>query len=120
MLAQYGPDNGFGWRLNDVVGAQIVSVPSAVPVERAQLVLRTFMLSLLGVFAAVFAGFNLMLHCIVTRRLSQLTQLANDVSLGKAGTREFEARGRDEIAQLAQSFGRMRISLASAMQMLGE
>jgi len=120
MLARYGPDNGFGWQLHDVVGAQIVSVPADVPLERAHLLLRTFMLSLLAVFAAVFVAFNVMLHGLVTRRLTRLTDLANDVSLGKPGDATFEARGQDEISQLAQSFGRMHVSLASAMQMLGE
>jgi protein-histidine pros-kinase len=120
MLAQYGPNNGFGWHLNEVVGAQIVSVPAAVPLERAHLVFRTFLLSLLGVFAAVFVAFNLMLHALVTRRLTRLTGLANDVSLGKTEQAAFEAHGEDEIAQLAQSFGRMHVSLASALQMLGE
>jgi len=52
MLARYGPDNGFGWQLHDVVGAQIVSVPADVPLERAHLLLRTFMLSLLAVACA--------------------------------------------------------------------
>ena len=27
MVAKYGPANGFGWQLNEVIGAQIVSVP---------------------------------------------------------------------------------------------
>jgi len=120
MLALYGPNNGFGWRMNEVVGAQVVSVPTAVPVERAKLVFRTFMLSLLAVFAVVFVAFNLMLHGLVTRRLVRLTGVANDVSLGNAHAKDFESQGRDEIAQLAQSFSRMRISLASAMNMLGE
>jgi HAMP domain-containing protein len=120
MLALYGPNNGFGWRQGDVVGAQIVSVPTAVPVERAHQVMLTFMLSLLGVFGAVFIAFNLMFHAIVTRRLTRLTDAANEVSMGKACDAAFEAQGRDEIGQLAQSFGRMRISLASAMTMLSE
>ena len=34
MVAQYGPANGFGWQLNEVIGAQIVSVPLGVPLER--------------------------------------------------------------------------------------
>jgi protein-histidine pros-kinase len=120
MLAQYGPNNGFGWHLNEVVGAQIVSVPTAVPVERAHLVFRTFMFSLVAVFAAVFVAFNLMLHALVTRRLTRLTGLANEVSLGRTDQAAFEARGHDEIAQLAQSFGRMHVSLSSAMQMLAD
>ncbi len=120
MLALYGPSNGFGWKLGEVVGAQIVSVPTAVPVERANRVFQTFMLSLGGVLAGVFVAFNLMFHGIVTRRLARLTGAANDVSLGRDVEGGFEARGSDEIAQLAQSFGRMRISLASAMSMIGD
>jgi protein-histidine pros-kinase len=120
MLALYGPNNGFNWHLHEVIGAQIVSVPAAVPLDRAHMVFRTFMLALVGVFAAVFVAFNLMLHALVTRRLTRLTDLANDVSLGKAEQAAFEARGHDEIAQLAQSFGRMQVSLTSAMQMLAE
>jgi len=33
MVDKYGPANGFGWNLNEVIGAQIVSVPMALPVE---------------------------------------------------------------------------------------
>ncbi len=120
MVARYGPSNGFGWRLGEVVGAQVVSVPTAVPLERAHLALRTFVLSLLAVFAAVFVAFNLMFHRIVTRRLRRLTRLAHEVSLGHAAAGDFAAEGHDEIAELARSFSRMRISLASAMQMLGD
>jgi protein-histidine pros-kinase len=31
-----GPANGFGWILNDVIAAQIISVPTAIPVGRAK------------------------------------------------------------------------------------
>jgi hypothetical protein len=30
MLIQYGSMNGFGWKLGEIVGAQIVSVPATV------------------------------------------------------------------------------------------
>jgi len=35
MIDLYGPANGFGWKLNEVVGAQIVSVPMALPIKRS-------------------------------------------------------------------------------------
>ena len=31
MVEVYGPTNGFGWRLNETIGAQIISVPMALP-----------------------------------------------------------------------------------------
>jgi protein-histidine pros-kinase len=40
------------------------------------------------------------------------------VSLGKGDTPAFEAKSRDEIGVLAQSFNRMRRSLVTAMKML--
>jgi protein-histidine pros-kinase len=41
MVAAYGRQNGFGWKLNEVVGAQIVTVPLSVPLARAQQVCET-------------------------------------------------------------------------------
>ncbi len=35
MIKLYGTANGFGWQLDDIIGAQIVSVPMAVPVAMA-------------------------------------------------------------------------------------
>jgi protein-histidine pros-kinase len=31
MIKLYGPANGFGWKLNEIVGAQVVSVPMTLP-----------------------------------------------------------------------------------------
>ena len=42
MLDVYGNANGFGWKMNEMIGAQVVSVPMAVPIERANHTLRTF------------------------------------------------------------------------------
>src|SRR5262244_3511766 len=61
LLRRYGPANGFGWKLHDVIGAQVVSVPMALPVERAEKAFYTFMVSLAGVFAVVFVLLNAML-----------------------------------------------------------
>jgi hypothetical protein len=53
MVAKYGPANGFGWQLNEVVGAQIVSVPMDVPLARAERSFNVFIGSLVGVFVVV-------------------------------------------------------------------
>ena len=41
VIDKYGSANGFGWQLKDVVGAQIVSVPYELPLQRANTVLRS-------------------------------------------------------------------------------
>jgi protein-histidine pros-kinase len=120
MIEMYGPANGFGWKLNEIIGAQIVSVPLAVPVKRADDTFRVFMISLTAVFAFIAIALNLMLMFIVIRPVSRLSEIADQVSLGKIDAPEFKSKGKDEIAVLAGSFNRMRTSLVQAMKMLEE
>jgi protein-histidine pros-kinase len=120
MIEMYGPANGFGWKLNEVIGAQIVSVPLTVPVKRADDTFRVFLISLTAVFAFIAIALNLMLMFIVIRPVSRLSEIADQVSLGKIDAPEFKSKGKDEIAVLAGSFNRMRTSLVQAMKMLEE
>jgi len=120
MIQLYGPANGFGWKMNEVIGAQIVSVPMTLPVKRADDTFKVFMISLSAVFAFIFVALNLMLHAIVIRPVTQLSRIADEVSLGNLDAPSFVRKGKDEIAILAGSFNRMRTSLVQAMKMLGE
>jgi protein-histidine pros-kinase len=120
MIDLYGPANGFGWKLNEVVGAQIVSVPMTLPIKRSEDTFKVFMISLTMVFAFIFVALNLMLYTIVIRPVMKLSQVADQVSLGQLDATGFAVKGKDEIAALAGSFERMRTSLVQAMKMLGE
>ena len=120
MLDVYGANNGFGWKHMEIIGAQVVSVPMHVPLKRANAMLRTYMLSMLGIFVFLFVALNIMVHLFVTRRITQMSRLADQVSLGQFHAEEFDVAGSDELSVLARSFGRMRTSLASAMKMLEE
>jgi protein-histidine pros-kinase len=118
MIKLYGPANGFGWRLNEIVGAQVVSVPMSLPLQKAQRTFYTFMGSLVAVFAAVFIALNAMLNWMIVRPVAQLSHAADQVSTGNFEIPEFPERGRDEIALLGRAFNRMRRSLQKAMQMI--
>jgi len=118
LVDKYGPANGFGWNLNEVIGAQIVSVPLDVPLKRAERSLTVFVGSLVGVLLAVGVVLNLMIWMIVVRPVTRLSALADRVSQGDLEAPDFKTGGRDEIAVLAQSFSRMRASVVQAMRML--
>jgi protein-histidine pros-kinase len=118
MIKLYGTANGFGWKLNEVVGAQIVSVPMSLPLQKAQRTFYTFMGSLVAVFALVFVALNLMLNWMIVRPVARLSRAADQVSTGNFEIPEFPERGRDEIALLGRAFNRMRRSLQKAMQMI--
>ena len=118
MLALYGEANGFGWKLDEIIGTQVVSVPMSVPIENANRALVTFMASLAGVFALVFIVLNVMLGWMILRPIRSMAQAADAVSTGNFEVQEFPETGKDEISGLGASFNRMRRSLQKAMQML--
>ncbi len=118
MVDRYGPANGFGWQLNEVIGAQVVSVPTDVPIQRAQAAYRTFMVSLTAVFLFIGIALNLMLLIMVIRPVTKLSKLADQVSMGQMDVPDFRVAGRDEIGTLTESFNRMKKSLIQAMKML--
>ena len=119
LVEQYGPANGFGWKMNEIIGAQIVSVPTEVPIERANRAFKTFMVSLTAVFVFIFIALNLMLWYLVIRPVTKLSRLADQVSQGEnMDAPDFEVKSGDEIGVLTQSFNRMKKSLVQAMKML--
>ena len=120
MVARYGPANGFGWQMNEVIGAQIVSVPMDVPLARADHSFKLFMGALVGVFLAVGLLLNLMIWTLVVQPVTQLSALADRVSQGDMAAPEFASHSRDEIGVLATSFARMRASVVQAMKMLDD
>jgi protein-histidine pros-kinase len=118
MLSLYGEANGFGWKLNEIVGAQVVSVPMSVPIENANRAFVTFMGSLFAVFVLVFVVLNVMLSWLIVRPIQKMAQTADAVSTGDFEKEEFTDKGKDEIAVLGASFNRMRRSLQKAMQLI--
>ncbi|MEJ8853288.1 DUF3365 domain-containing protein [Variovorax robiniae] len=118
LIDKYGPANGFGWQLNEVIGAQVVSVPMALPLARAEQTFKVFMGSLIGIFVAIGIVLNVMLYLLVIRPVTTLSKVANRVSLGEPDVPEFNTKGSDEIGTLAKSFARMRNSLDQAIKMI--
>ena len=119
MIDKYGPANGFGWNLEEIVGAQVVSVPTAVPLARADRAFRTFMFSLAGVLVTIGVVLNFLLYWMFVRPVTKISALADRVSLGELDAADLEVRSGGEIQTLAESLARMRKSLAHAMKLLG-
>jgi HAMP domain-containing protein len=118
MTALYGTQNGFGWKLGEIVGAQVVSIPLAVPLERAHRTFLLFIAALAGTFIIVIIIVDLLLRYIVVKPVKEISDMASEVSLGRLNTPELVSNSRDEIGSLTVSFNRMRRSLQNAMRML--
>lgn len=118
MLKLYGAANGFGWQLNETVGAQIVTVPTSYPIQKAESAFRIFMGSMTGIFVFIIIVLNVMLQAIVIKPVTSMARISDEISKGNMQAEEFKESGSDEISVLGGAFNRMRRSLEKAIKML--
>src|SRR6185503_8276890 len=118
MVKIYGPNNGFGWKHMEVIGAQIVSVPMSLPIANANRAFYAFMASLSAVFVVLFVILNVMMSSLIVRPITRMSKAADEISKGNMEMPEFSETGKDEVSLLAQSFNRMRRSLEKAIELI--
>ena len=117
QLITYGSENGFGWKLNEIVGAKIISVPAGAVLSNA----RRLQFLVIGVlvfgFLVAAAVLNLFLKFSIINPLMQMAKWSREVSTGNLSA-DFEHQSKDEIGILAASMNRLKVSLEMAMNML--
>jgi protein-histidine pros-kinase len=75
MVKKYGTTNGFAWKLNEVIGAQIVSIPAKLAHASAERALRAILLWLGGILGFVLVAANIIGLLFFGRSSSTLTCL---------------------------------------------
>jgi HAMP domain-containing protein len=119
QINTYGTENGYGWKLNEIVATQIVYVPAQRIFQNAN---RSFII-VMGVVAMIFTALvaivNLLLKRTVLGRIKQISTVAEQVSVGNMNA-GFGRQRKDEIGDLAEAFNRMKYSLEIAMNMLNK
>ena len=119
MIKTYGPTNGFGWKENEIIGAQIISVPVSKATDIAHRTYTRMMLSFIVVGLVTLIVLDLALYFTVIRALNRFATDADRISRGDLDVPELQVKGNDEISMLAAAFNRMHRSLAAAVKMLG-
>lgn len=115
MINLYGTANGFGWKLNEIVGAQIITVPANNVINKAHQSSLLIILIVSTIFIATILLVNFFLNRQVVMPLKRMTRIAEEVSTGHMDV-EFEQMSNDEIGNLAKAFKRMQLSLEMAMK----
>ena len=119
VIDRYGPINGMGWKLNEIVGAQVISVPAETVIIQARKSFAVIMAIVSGIFVIVILLVNYLLNRNVIRPLKKMARVAEEVSTGYMNA-EFEKTANDEIGNLAEAFKRMKLSLSMAMNRISQ
>ena len=118
LVKRYGTQNGFGWQPNEIVAAQIISIPMSVPIKLANQGLRNLLITLGTIFFVTIALIDIGMYFIVIRPLRKVSHTADRISTGEIDLPPLPVKGKDEIAEVTTSFNRMHTSLKKAMELL--
>ena len=118
MIAVYGTANGFGWKADEVVGAQIITVPMSVPIDIANQAYYRLLLYLVATLILTIVALDAGIYRLVIRPLKLVSETADRISTGEKDVPPLRVNGKDEIAMVTMSFNRMQVSLAKALRML--
>jgi methyl-accepting chemotaxis protein len=120
MLAVYGSANGFGWKPDEIVGAQIISVPMSVPIAIAHEAFRSLLIALVLTLLVAVCAIDAGVYWFVIRPLRTVSESGDRISRGEKDVPSLVVSGKDEIASVTASFNRMQVSLSKALAMLQE
>jgi protein-histidine pros-kinase len=120
MITVYGTEHGFGWKPQEVVGAQIISVPMSVPIAIADSAFHELVFFLVATLLVTIIALDLGVYAFVLRPLKKVSETADRISRGEKNVAPLVPAGHDEIATVTASFNRMQLSLAKALRMLEE
>ncbi|MGI4765166.1 MAG: c-type heme family protein [Janthinobacterium lividum] len=116
MVAHYG-NNGFGWKMGDVIGIQLVEVPVVGPNAQALKGLLVTLGSLSCVLVLTFSIFLLLLRRYVTHPLETIIRNTRQTSLGGDELPRGTATLNGQFCDLEQSIKRLRLSLDEALRL---
>lgn len=117
QIATYGDSNGFGWKMNEVVGAQVISVPAWEIIKDVKNLRKLVLGVVLVLLLPAILILNLFLKYLITNPLDKMSALSKKLSTGDMSV-EFDLEGKDEIGILASSLNRLKASLKIAMDMI--
>jgi sensor histidine kinase YesM len=116
-LASYGTENGFGWKLHDILGTQIIYVPASKVFDSARQAFSLFIGIFIGIFTLVILLINYLLKRNVIQPIKPMAQMAQKISADTMSVEEAEefdrkslgaiAKRGDELGQLGRVFQKM-------------
>uniref|UniRef100_B8HL56 Circadian input-output histidine kinase CikA n=1 Tax=Cyanothece sp. (strain PCC 7425 / ATCC 29141) TaxID=395961 RepID=B8HL56_CYAP4 len=111
LIDRYGTQNGFGWRLQEVVAAQTIYVPADYVIRKTHQYLVLVMSTFVGIFAVVIVLINRLVKQSVIQPIQQLMRLTRQVIRGEGCSPTLPTvpltRRTDELGDLSRAFTQM-------------
>jgi protein-histidine pros-kinase len=118
LIAKYGPVNGFGWRMNETIGIQSLTVPAAQEFKNTGEIVMLLAAGLLLIFGLTYFALTVPLDFLLVRPLRALAQAAESASTSTDSRIALPESGAQEIRSIAAAIQRLRTSLGKSLARL--
>ncbi|MEN8257806.1 MAG: DUF3365 domain-containing protein [Thermodesulfobacteriota bacterium] len=112
QVSIYGSENGYNWKMNEIVASLLVYIPISEAIAQA----KQTALMLLGIGAGclIFTLFviSIFLERGVVQPIIRLNTRTEEISLGKGLDQAVIIKSNDEVGSLSRAIDRLRISVA--------
>ncbi|MBY0522846.1 MAG: DUF3365 domain-containing protein [Gemmataceae bacterium] len=118
IVARYGRDHGYGWKVGDISSAIMITVPAA-DIRASQSAGMRTVLSVMGGLGLVLTGIVwLLFRLLVDGRLRRLGTMMGRVASNPAAEARIADPARDELGDMAVAFDRMAHALRETHRLL--
>lgn len=114
QIATYGDKNGFGWHLNEIVGAKIISVPASKVLGFSRQLQAKILFLFVGIAIGAISLANWFLNEEILFPLKKISQICTRISTGDF-TQTFKHNSSDEIGTLTNAISLIAKSLKIAL-----
>lgn len=118
MIAKYGPNNGFGWKVDEIVAIQSLTVPAAEELRETGEIAMILAGGLLVLFLAIYLALTVSIDSLLVRPLNALARAADAASMTSDTRIALPQSGAKEIRNVSGAIERLRASLAKALKRL--
>ena len=101
-VEKYGTRNGYGWKLNQVIGTQIIYIPASQVFLNVRKALFLFIGIFIVIFALVIISINYLLKNRVIQPLKPMVKIAEIISLDTVSINELRVLEHQELTTIAQ------------------
>ncbi|MBP0018819.1 MAG: DUF3365 domain-containing protein [Cyanobacteria bacterium SBLK] len=115
LLKTYGEVNGFGWKLNEIIGIRLISIPVSVTRKLARDSILSFLLLIASIFLLAYTAVILLVRRWIIYPLNTIAHLVEEVSLGESEIVHLPTKRSDELGILSESINRLLISLTKSL-----
>ncbi len=112
QVAIYGSENGYNWKMDEIVASLMVYIPISEAIAQAK---QTAMILLaIGAGCLIFTliVISIFLERGVVQPIMRLNSRTEEISLGKGLDKPVLIKSNDEIGSLSRAIDRLRISVA--------